>query len=120
MPGSVPAGVASKEKTMPSASISVWKPLPAVPVERRLRILVPTRRRKRNFAEHNRKLQDVPIRNQNVVVKQFGRDHAAALVILGRGLRLQAQTDRRFATVEKPLPSASRQVGEYVTRWVVA
>jgi transposase len=29
----------------------------------------------------------------------IGRDHAAALVILGRGLRLQAQTDRHFATV---------------------
>jgi len=29
----------------------------------------------------------------------IGRDHAAALVILGRGLRLQAQTARHFATV---------------------
>jgi transposase len=29
----------------------------------------------------------------------MGRDHAAALVILGRGLRLQAQTDRHLATV---------------------
>jgi len=29
----------------------------------------------------------------------IGRDHAAALVILGRGLRLQAQTDKHFATV---------------------
>ena len=29
----------------------------------------------------------------------MGRDHAAALVILGRGLRLQVQTDRHLATV---------------------
>jgi putative transposase len=29
----------------------------------------------------------------------IGRDHAAAFVILGRGLRLQAQTDRHLATV---------------------
>ena len=29
----------------------------------------------------------------------IGRDHAAAFVILGRGLRLQAQTDRQLATV---------------------
>ena len=29
----------------------------------------------------------------------IGRDHAAALVILGRGLRLQALTERHFATV---------------------
>ncbi len=29
----------------------------------------------------------------------IGRDHAAALVILGRGLRLQAQADRHLATV---------------------
>ncbi len=29
----------------------------------------------------------------------MGRDHAAALVILGRGLHLQAQTDRHLATV---------------------
>jgi len=29
----------------------------------------------------------------------IGRDHAAALVILGRGLRLQAQTDRHLAAV---------------------
>ena len=29
----------------------------------------------------------------------LGRDHAAALVILGRGLRLRAQTDRQLATV---------------------
>jgi putative transposase len=29
----------------------------------------------------------------------MGRDHAAAFVILGRGLRLQAQTDRQLATV---------------------
>jgi transposase len=29
----------------------------------------------------------------------IGRDHAAALLILERGLRLQAQTDRHFATV---------------------
>lgn len=29
----------------------------------------------------------------------IGRDHAAALIILGRGLRPQAQTDRQLATV---------------------
>jgi putative transposase len=29
----------------------------------------------------------------------LGRDHAAALVILGRGLRLQAQTERQLATI---------------------
>jgi hypothetical protein len=29
----------------------------------------------------------------------LGRDHAAAFVILGRGQRLQAQTERQLATV---------------------
>jgi len=38
----------------------------------------------------------------------IGRDHAAARVILGRGLRLQAQTDRQLATVASEAPASGR------------